>query len=401
MSYDWIDLFLASTDGIPSPRHFRLWAAISAIAGAVERRVYCRTFAGPLCPNLYVTLSGEPGSGKTQAITAVRDLWALARDSSDINLRIHLAPDNVSNAAFYDSLSDAVKTMRNGTGFPIPYRALAVPCDELGVFLPKYDMGFLADLSKIYDNPKTFEARRRVSTSVNLDRPTVNLLAGATPGFLGELLPEVAWRQGFTSRFIFVHGHKERNGPISTLTPRTELDTTQLVPRLIELLELTGEMLWDSLAERELDSWFNNDMPPRPDHPLLRHYCERRFAHVVKLSMISALSRTGDLLVHLEDFERAADWLTKAETVMPDVFRAMTRKSDGQIIDEMRYYIYVLWSKQPREGREDVHERVLYEFLSDRVESHRIAGVIEAAEKMGKIRRGRLPDEWTPLGLGE
>jgi hypothetical protein len=96
---DWIEQFLSLTATIPSPEHFRLWAAITTLAAALERRIFTRTRATrPAFPNLYVTLAGESGSGKTEAINVCRDLWA------GLEPQFHISPDNLTNAAFYDAL---------------------------------------------------------------------------------------------------------------------------------------------------------------------------------------------------------------------------------------------------------------------------------------------------------
>ena len=71
---DWIDTYLKYTKGTPTPSIFRLWSAITAVSGAVERRVWVETGKGKLYPNLYTLLVGPPGSGKSQAIKPVKEL---------------------------------------------------------------------------------------------------------------------------------------------------------------------------------------------------------------------------------------------------------------------------------------------------------------------------------------
>jgi hypothetical protein len=53
---DWIESFLRSTSEHPSPEIFRRWAAISAIAGALQRRVWTITASAPTHPNMYILL---------------------------------------------------------------------------------------------------------------------------------------------------------------------------------------------------------------------------------------------------------------------------------------------------------------------------------------------------------
>ena len=48
-------------------------------------------------------------------------------------------------------------------------------------------------------------------------------------------------------------------------------------------------------------------MTPEPTHPKLRHYNTRRFAHLLKLSMIACVDRTDVLKLDVEDFNK--QWL--------------------------------------------------------------------------------------------
>ena len=65
---DWITNFLDYTAAIPSPASFRLWSAITAISGVLERKVWIQTAQSFLYPNLFTLLVGPPATGKTQAI---------------------------------------------------------------------------------------------------------------------------------------------------------------------------------------------------------------------------------------------------------------------------------------------------------------------------------------------
>ena len=65
---DFVDAFVALTDERPSPEIFRKWAAITTLSGALEKRVWCTTKAGPQFANLYTMLVAPPGIGKSQAI---------------------------------------------------------------------------------------------------------------------------------------------------------------------------------------------------------------------------------------------------------------------------------------------------------------------------------------------
>jgi hypothetical protein len=115
--------------------------------------------------------------------------------------------------------------------------------------------------------------------------------------------------------------------------------------------------------------------------------------------MISAVSRSRELHVTVDDFERAKDWLLAAEQTMPDIFRAMGQKSDSQILNDMHFHLYRLWSSVALDKRKPLTAKDVYSFLHTRTPSEKIPRLIEVAEKTGYIRRGTYPDEWIPNTL--
>ena len=59
---NWIEGFIEYTDTLPSEPILRKWAAVSTIAGAMERKLYAVSMGKRLYPNFYVFLVVPPGS---------------------------------------------------------------------------------------------------------------------------------------------------------------------------------------------------------------------------------------------------------------------------------------------------------------------------------------------------
>ena len=136
------------TDGIPSPKDFRLWSAITAIGGALERRVFCTTSQGPVYANLYIMLVAPPGIGKSEAIKRAERLWSKTS-------KLHIAPTSVTSASIIDALLEAHRVIPTKDGL-IEYNTLLIACDEFGVFMPQYESDFMSKLTKLYDNPNVY-----------------------------------------------------------------------------------------------------------------------------------------------------------------------------------------------------------------------------------------------------
>jgi len=391
-----LDTFMNLTENIRSAESFRLWTGITTLASVLERRVWTVTDApDPLCPNLYTVLAGAPASGKSIMVSISRRLLsALAKPGG-----IYLAPDNPTKASFLDSLENSMKISINGMGIPM-YSAMTVLCRELGVLISKYEKEFVADLTDIYDNPPAYSAPRRTSKSVIIEAPTLNILAAATPDAIGDIMPESAWGQGFTSRLIFIYGPAPKMyRDMFSKRPETEMENLRQ-DLAIYFNELHGEFEWEDKAQDAIRHWFNVDnMAPVPTYGRLVNYCGRRNEHVMKLSMISAVSAGRGLTVTLADFERGRKWLLDAEETMPDVFRAMAQKSDSQLLQDCHQWLYVRYNNVDKNKRLAVNENEIWGWFENKTTHDKIPGLFLAMEKTGRMRKALLPGSWIPNPL--
>lgn len=369
-STDWIELFLDYTEGVPSPEIFRLWAAISTVAGALERRVWIVSADEPLYPNLYVILVAEPGRGKTKAIRYTDHFLRAMPD-------LHMAPHDVTKAALIDSIAKASqKKILNGTDL-LEYSSLTVVADEFGVLVPSHDLEFLSTLNRIFDNPDNHRHERRgLKEAIDIINPQLNIIAGTQPAYLSNLLPEEAWGMGFMSRVIMLYSTIRPRVKIFKSTP-LDLDKMHiLIDGLKKMTEMYGALKWAENAEAAVEAWLDNELAPVPEHSKMQHYNERRLLHTLKLSMISAVSAGHDY-IHLTDFTRAKDWLLGAELTMPDIFRAMVQRSDRQVMDELHFFAWKIYVKD----KSPIHESRIHAFLSNRTTSEKITRILDIAVK--------------------
>lgn len=387
---DFINGYLDFTDGVPSPPKFRLWAAISCVAGALERRVWAQTSRSKLFPNLFVALVGTPGVGKGQALVPMHELWMAAK-------KFKVAPDNVTKASLVDAIAESgnKRMLPNGAGL-FEYHSLLVSAPELGVLLPAHDLEFLSVLNHLYDNPRYYrENRRSLAKQIDIAYPQLNIVAGTQPGFMATLLPEEAWTMGFTSRIIMVHSAEAVDVPL--FGDESHRSEATLVDQLRHMSTLMGEITWTPEAKLDIEAWVKGGCLPVPTHSKLANYNPRRKIHAIKLAIVAAVSRTGQAHLELEDVHRARTWLLAAEESMPDVFREMVGKSDSQVIQELHFY---LWKDFAKDKKPAPKSKLIY-FLQTRVPADKCQRVLEIAEMSNIVVRIAGTESYIPRPLHE
>lgn len=389
MQRDFIESFMDYTDGIPSPKIFRLWAAITCISGALERRVWLSTRGGFLFPNLFTLLVSAPGIGKDQSITPVFEIWSSVKSAINGKSAFHVAPKSVTKASLLDELEEATQKLMVKDEL-VEYNSLLVCAPEFGVFISAHDLEFLSVLNDIYNNPPNFrESRRTLSKKLDIANPQIIILGGSQPSFLASLLPEEAWSMGFTSRLIMIHSAVSPQVDMLRLISAEEAAIRErlrldLVRDVQAMTGLYGEASMTEEARDFLTSWQKSGAKPAPKHSKLQHYISRRFIHVLKLSMIAAVSRSATQQIELCDAQRALDWLLEAEQSMPDIFREMSSRSDMQVIEEMHFF---MWKTFHSEGKKGIHISRISNFLQTKVPVEKVPKIISAAEMSDWIAR--------------
>jgi hypothetical protein len=393
---DFVTDFMSLTEGSVSPEIFKLWSGISALAGALERRVWARSGMGVIYPNLYVLLVAPPGVGKF-IIETVRELWQDTVEPGSKLPAFNVASDSVTNASLMDELNKAKDVFLTPSGPPLVYHSLLVAAEEFQVLLPAYDQQFIASLNSIYNNKSLHRESRRTGSvkELSIENPHLCIFGGAQPAYFVSTFPDEAWSTGFARRVIMIYSSESPLRDFFYESPVPVGLREKILRRLAAVSQLYGPMLWQREAAQKLTHWHQAGGPPRPSHSKLVHYNRSRSVFVAKLATISAISRTMEMRIELIDVERALEWLLQAEKLMPDIFREMIGKSDRQIIEELHFFVTQLWVKGKRNG--GITSESIYDFLSHRCPSDKTEKLFQLAERSGIIARvGGTQDMYVP-----
>lgn len=370
----WIDSFLEYTEILPSPPLMRKWAAIAFVAAAMERKIWVRSMGSNLYPNLYIFLVGPPGVGKGIAINAGE---RIIREVPNLII----GPTDMTAASLIDALNEAVRRMILKGDTPlVEFNSLTILSRELGVLIPSWETSLMNNLTDIYDGFTIEQKRRGKDLKIKISAPQINLLGACTPAYLQQVMPQGAWDQGFISRSILVYsGDREIRDPFSEDTQSSFMQRTyaDLLHDLKTIASEYGQLSFTKPAAAAIKAWVTSGLQPEPTHLKLQSYNARRLAHLLKLCMVSSVSKRSDKIVTIEDYSEALNWLIEVEANMPDIFKAMPSGGDSDAMNETWNYLWALYSK---ENKPIAEHRVVH-FLRERVPAHSVMRIIEIMVK--------------------
>ena len=398
---DWLNAWEEYFSNSPSPTLFRRWTGISLLAGAMERKCWVHSIEKDLYPNLYILLLAPAAGGKSFLIEEVGKFW------NDIGQH-HVAPDSVSRASLADELKDAERHIVRVGETTYSFNSLLIASEELGTLITAYDNELISTLCKLYDCSPYGERKRGKDLKYKLDKPQLNFLSGTTPSQLDHLLPEGAWQQGFMSRTIVIYSGEVVYGNLNLLgeSGDTSTKTTHAKNKsnLMHDLKIIGnafsKFTWTKESAYVMTKWYKSGGEPAPDHPKLLGYCARRGTHLIKLCQVASISDSDDMVITLDHFQRALDWMIEAEHYMPDIFKAMIHGGDGQLMKDCWHFFYKLYIKD----KEPIRKARLIGFLQDRTPGHnveRLLNLMVMSDMFKEIEVNKIGKCYTPKLLTE
>lgn len=330
------------------------------IAATLEQKVWAHT-GSVIYPNIYTFLVGNAGLGKSRAIMSASNIIREALPET------YFGATSMTRAALSDYMNDAKRFIANIPHPPMEYNSLVVVADEFSAFMHEYDSALVASLVEFYDVNPYSEGRRVSNIRIKIHKPQLNILSGSTPSNLIHTLKDYVWEQGLMSRVIMVYAAER---------PLIDVFNTPPMPKPVNLIHdikiintLMGQFDYTDDFAKAMHNWKLLKQIPIPDHPKLVHYNTRRWAHLLKLTMISSVDRSNKLLLEVEDFNRAMGWLLEAEAQMHYVFKVGSVAPDSRVMDEVVHFI------QHHKG--PVSEHLVINFLRERTSSMSVKPMLE------------------------
>jgi len=313
MSHAFFNNYFEFVGASESPTIFHRWVCISMVGSLLGRNVHIPFGHGKIYPNQYVLLTGGPGTRKGTAIGIGKKL--LEKTGYD-----HFAPNKASKETFWAIMAKSGEVdMDDMNGdidmlFQSNVSEMYIAQDEFIDFLGLGADDLVTNLTNLWDNLDKFDNPKQTKQDIHKEKPTINILSGATPGGISECFGMLAMSGGFFSRMLFIYGGSTQRKIAFPEPPNRALEK-DLVAALSRIRNLKGEMKLTPKAKAVLTGMY--DSYPGIADRRFAYYGQRRFTHLLKLcTIITAMNES--MIIDYDDVIFANTMLHLAEQRMPN-----------------------------------------------------------------------------------
>lgn len=400
---NWVSAATEISDNAPSPPVFRKWAAISAVAGALGRKVWLDLGAFQVRPNLFIVLVAEPAVGKSVALglpfgkvfkhmanyaNIVRNSpeWSHNFEKFGLEEPFRVGADRVTPEKVVVNMATNLKRVDPDLStFDEDFydASLTVVVSEFGTFFKMEDTGVYKFMTAMWDCPEEYQHDTKTQNSYMIRGGYLNLIACATPTQFVENMPKNARSQGFLSRIIAVYYGGSPVVQDVITKPYSEMDIRWLRQDLAEIGKMKGEFHFEGgtggEAYRFVNEWHKSGMLPAPTDPNLTEYLGRRLGHYLKLCMVVSAAKGGSRIITLEDAKEAQALLLEVERDMPEALRGFGQSDSGRTLEDV--------AKLTLKFKDGMPIKKFYAEVLRRVHSSaEVKAAVESMERSGLIR---------------
>lgn len=353
---DWLTAYLDYAKHTEAPVHMHFWAGVSAIAGALRRKVWIDMAYFKWYPNFYICLVAPPGI-VSKSTTAGIAMNLLRRVPG-----IRFGPDVVTWPALVQAFAEVTETFEYESLLHV-MSALTLESSEFGNLLNPQDKEMVDLLVALWDGKQgSFKKATKHSGSDEIQNPWINLIACTTPSWIAGNFPEYMIGGGFTSRTIFVYADKKAKyvaypglhvpANLSAQEDALVSDLEHIATNLAGEYKLTPEAL--AWGER----WYKRHYSVKPanlDMDRFGGYIARKQTHIHKLAMVLAASSGDSMTIHPEHLQVADNMVTDLEPDMQFVFQRIGQADTTQYIQKFVAFIHENGTTPYAEAYKHVH----------------------------------------------
>ena len=364
MARKFKDFVQASVDAIkdsPIPKPFAKWTALSAVAGALGRRVWFPMANYNIGSNLFIILIAPPGRNKSVSLILPfskvfsRLTNPVGAGPEDHNFNSGLADYGLKDYPLY-SIQDRITPeklavdmtkitrmdMRLGNienEFQFFDSSLTLVTSEFGTFMGRNERYLQMFLTDMWDAKDSYSHKTKTAGEYLIQGPCLNWIACATPTQFVDNLPEDAKSQGLLSRIIPVFYEGERIPQDLRQKVISEHTINDLRNDLSLIAKMHGPMQFDNETFEIANQDIYDNIQPEPTDPHLSEYCQRRVSHFLKVAMSVSAARSSSLFITKEDWETTKEIMFDMEKDMPRALEGFGMAKTGRIAHDMKVWL--------------------------------------------------------------
>jgi hypothetical protein len=281
----WFRRFINCFPLAEPPRSYILFSSMACLGACLGRRVRFDLDVHKTYPLLNVLLIGPSGIGKSTAMRDIACNHLLNAVPEDI--RPQLLTGKSTKEAIHQDISINPKSI--------------ILASELANLFSKerYNEGMVAYVTDLLDLSPT-RVRTKSGGNVVIHKPECCIMGGSTRAWLQEMLPNNAGEGGFLPRFLIINEsfkyqriadprrylNDKQRAELATERERAIYDFVKLVRITEGLIDFEDYEASDCYSE-----WYSTFLP---ESGALAPFAARAGAHVLRLSLLVAISRSRD-----------------------------------------------------------------------------------------------------------
>ena len=376
-----------------APAIYHRWVCASMLGAIMGRSVHFQLGPHTIYPNQFMMLMGSPGTRKGSAMGVGKGLLKATGYS-------RFAADKTSKERFLMDMkaTDLVAGFDDLESIELDAPSESYICSgEFTDFIGQNNMEFVTMLTNLWDNLSEYTQPKITGKSVKIEKPTVNLLGGNTVQGFALAFPPEALGNGFLSRVLMIYS-EPTGTKIAWPAELCKKKKEALVERLKMIKAVSGKFTVSPAARKLGSELYNSEIAV--DDPRFIYYSQRRYIHLLKLSLILAVA---ELATEISDVHmlRANTMLVMAEKVMP---RALGEYGKNKYAVVSGAIVEYLMTRTMPATSTDIW-KVVHKDISKVTELAEILTSLKAADKIQvmqiKGKTGYMPKlkvaaEWPP-----
>ena len=354
---DWLAAYISYAQHSEAPVRMHFWSGVSAIAGALRRKVWIDQAYFKWYCNMYICMVAPPGI-VAKSTTAGIAMSLLKRVPG-----VKFGPDIVTWPSLVTKFAEATEAFElNGEYHPMS--ALTLESSEFGNLLNPQDKEMVDLLVSLWDGkPGVFSKTTKHSGSDQVENPWINLIACTTPSWIAGNFPEYMVGGGFTSRTIFVYADAKAKY-VAYPYLHVPLDLEQQSDALVSDLEhiatsLVGEYRLTPSAVDYGEAWYRRHYSEKPanlDDERFGGYLARKQTHIHKLAMVLAASQGDDMWIEAQHLATAHSMVTDLEPDMSFVFSKIGKSDTSVYADRLVNFVHQAGKVPYQDAYRHVHK---------------------------------------------